>query len=268
MPISVIIPTYNRAEQALKAIESAINQSYTDFEVLVCDDGSTDNTEERVKSVQDSRIIYLKQKNKGPGAARNLGLRNAKGEIIAFLDSDDLWLPNHLEYIAEFFKIYPEAGMAYTQNDIIYAEDTRRKPVNYKYKRIEIPHTEKKEGFWLYDGLVFGRYLESCISATPCTAVRKKVFEETGMFNEELSSSQDYEMWLRISNKYRIGAIRKPTVLVLAQAKSISETTTPERVNKNKIRLFNSIKEKCTLTEKQKRFVEEKISEYKEKIKN
>lgn len=262
--ISVVIPTYNRAEQVVKAVNSVLSQSYENFEVLICDDGSTDDTKEAVESINDKRIIYLKQENKGPGAARNLGLRSAKGELIAFLDSDDSWTSEHLEVCVEFFELYHEASMVYTQNEVVFSEDSRRKPDNYTYKREDIPHVEKKEGFWLYDGLMFDKYLNCCISATPCTVVKKSVFDDLGMFDEGLSSGQDYDMWLRVSNKYRIGIVKKPTVKVLAQGDSVSEKTPGEKVRRNKLNIYNNVKKKCKLNEEQERFVDQKIKELSE----
>ena len=103
--VSVIITTYNRAHLVGKAIKSVLNQTFQDFELIVVDDGSTDNTEEVINSFNDTRIRYIRHKiNKGGNAARNTGLRNSKGEYIAFLDSDDEWLPEKLERQLEVFK--------------------------------------------------------------------------------------------------------------------------------------------------------------------
>lgn len=264
--ISVIIPTYNRSEQVMKALNSVLSQNYDNFEVLVCDDGSIDDTEEKIRSIKDKRIRYLKQENRGPGAARNLGLKNSKGDLIAFLDSDDIWLSNHLESCTEFFDIYPEASMVYTQNEIIFGKDSRRKQAHYKYKKREIPNLEKKERFRLYEGLIFEHYLESCISATPCTVVKKNVFDEIGRFNEDLSSGQDYEMWLRVSNRYRIGIVRKITVNVLAQGGSISETIKKPKLLRNRMNIQKSIKENCILSKEQEEIVNKNIKHFEEEI--
>jgi len=108
--ISVIIPSYNRANTIGRAIQSALSQSYQDFEIIVIDDGSTDHTEEVIRSFQDSRIRYIRHnRNRGGSAARNTGIHAARGEYIAFLDSDDEWLPQKLElYFAQTvsFKLY------------------------------------------------------------------------------------------------------------------------------------------------------------------
>jgi len=265
--VSVVIPTYNRADLVLKAIKSVLGQTFTDFEVLVCDDGSTDNTEEAIKSINHGKIRYLKQENKGPGAARNLGIKHARGEIISFLDSDDLWLSDHLKYVVEFFELYLEAGMVYTNSEIVFSDDSRRQDIDYSYKRIEIPHAEKKKRFWLYDGLVFDYYLERHMNATPCTSVKREVFDAVGMFNEEMSSAQDMEMWIRIANKFRVGVVKKVTVHILAQKNSISETVSTYKHNKNHFLLHKSILESCDLTEKQKADVLLRMKDFEAKMK-
>ena len=96
MLVSIIIPTYNRAKLVTEAVQSALSQTYTNFEILVIDDGSTDNTEEMLKKY-DNDIKYIKTERSGPGRARNLGISRAKGEFIAFLDSDDLWMDFKLD---------------------------------------------------------------------------------------------------------------------------------------------------------------------------
>jgi len=114
--VSVIISTYNRAHLIGRAIQSVLNQTYQDFEVIVVDDGSTDNTEEIVKSFNDPRIRYIRhEKNKGAAAARNTGIKAARGKYIAFQDSDDEWLPEKLEKQMKVFEnAPPEAGVVYT----------------------------------------------------------------------------------------------------------------------------------------------------------
>ena len=106
--VSVIIPTYNRAHLVGRAIRSVLNQTYQDFEIIVVDDGSTDNTEEVVKSFNDPRIRYIRhEKNRGGSAACNTGIRAARGEYIAFQDSDDEWLPEKLEKQMQVFENTP-----------------------------------------------------------------------------------------------------------------------------------------------------------------
>jgi len=108
--VSVIIPTYNRAQMLVECLESVISQTFTDYEVIVIDDGSTDDTGELVKPYLD-RIEYIKHENKGNAAARNSGLDIARGELIAFLDSDDLWLPGKLEREVDYLDGHPDVDM-------------------------------------------------------------------------------------------------------------------------------------------------------------
>jgi glycosyltransferase involved in cell wall biosynthesis len=118
--VSVIIPTYNRAQLCKKAVESALFQTYRDIEVIVVDDGSTDDTREVISNL-DSRVHYLSQKNSGVSAARNLGMQSARGEFIAFLDSDDTWLPWKLKLQVNLLRTLPNAGMVWT--DMIAVDD-------------------------------------------------------------------------------------------------------------------------------------------------
>jgi len=121
--VSVIIPTYNRAQFCKEAVESALSQTYHDIEVIVVDDGSTDNTREVVSNL-DSRVRYLSQKNSGVSAARNVGMQAARGEFIAFLDSDDTWLPWKLQLQLNVLRTLPSAGMVWT--DMIAVDETGR----------------------------------------------------------------------------------------------------------------------------------------------
>jgi glycosyltransferase involved in cell wall biosynthesis len=111
--VSVVIPTYNRAHLLCEAIESVLAQSYTGFELIVVDDGSTDNTEEVVRSIADPRVKYVKQANGGPSVARNTGVRTATGEFVAFLDSDDLWLPGKMAAQMAIVEDDPTVGLVY-----------------------------------------------------------------------------------------------------------------------------------------------------------
>jgi|SRR6267378_4283950 len=119
--VSVIIPTYNRAQLCKEAVESALSQTYHDIEVIVVDDGSTDSTREVVSHL-DSRVRYLSQKNSGVSAARNLGMQSARGEFIAFLDSDDTWLPWKLQLQVNVLRTLPSARMVWT--DMIAVDET------------------------------------------------------------------------------------------------------------------------------------------------
>jgi len=187
--VSVVIPTYNRAELLKRAIRTVLNQTYQDFELIVVDDGSTDNTEEVVRSFNDNKVIYIKhERNRGAPAARNTGIRAARGEYVAFQDSDDEWLPEKLEKQIEVFKTASlEVGVVYTGFWRIEGD-----------KRTFVPSsdiTPKEDA--IHDAL-----LKSNFIGIPNTLVKKECFEKAGMFDEKLPMLEDWELWIRISKYY------------------------------------------------------------------
>ena len=188
--VSVIIPTYNRAHLVGRAIQSVLNQTYQDFEVIVVDDGSTDNTEEIIKEFQkkDERIKYIKhEKNKGGSAARNTGIKAARGAYIAFLDSDDEWLPEKLKKQMKFFKnASPEIGVVYT--GFIYKDELGGGTSKQ--------HIPKKRG-WIFEDILAG----NCVGTTSTVIVKRKCFEKAGLFDENLPSCQDWDMWIRLAKE-------------------------------------------------------------------
>ena len=112
--VSVIIPTYNREKYIAETINSVLDQTFSDYEIIVVDDGSADNTERLIREQFADEVIYLSKPNGGPASARNMGMRVAKGEYIAFLDSDDLWLPEKLAIQTRFMDAHPEIGLTYS----------------------------------------------------------------------------------------------------------------------------------------------------------
>jgi len=197
--VSVIIPTYNRAHLVGRAIQSVLNQTYKDFELIIIDDGSTDNTENIIKEFQkkDKRTKYIKHnKNKGGSAARNTGIKAAKGEYIAFQDSDCEWLPEKLgKQIKIFKRASPEIGVVYTGSKVIK---------NNKKFYAPSSKIKKKEGN-IYKALLEGNFI-STGTAVVVTEYLKKV----GMFDERLPRFQDWELWIRLSKYYRFKFINEP----------------------------------------------------------
>ncbi|GAB4114371.1 MAG: glycosyltransferase [Candidatus Caldatribacteriota bacterium] len=197
--VSVIIPTYNRAHLVGRAIQSVLDQTYQDFELIVVDDGSTDNTEDIIKEFQrkDDRIKYLKhEKNKGGSAARNTGIKNSVGKYIAFQDSDDEWLPEKLEKQMRVFENAPaKIGVVYTGFWRIEGN-----------KKIYIPSDRitRKEGD-IHDELLNGNFV-----TTQSIVARKKCFEKAGMFDESLPRLQDWELVIRLSKYYDFKCIDEP----------------------------------------------------------
>ncbi len=194
MLVSVIIPTYNRAKFLAEALDSVLAQTCPPLEIIVVDDGSTDQTEELVKKYP---VRYIRQTHRGVAAARNHGLRLARGELIAFLDSDDLWLPKKLERQVTFFKEHPQAVAVQTEE--IWIRHGRR--VNPKKK-----HTKES-------GLIFHRCVELCVVSPSGVMLRREIFREIGLFDETFPVAEDYELWLRLSARYPIYLIEEPLVV-------------------------------------------------------
>jgi len=207
--VSVIIPTYNRARLIKRAIQSVLNQTYQDFEIIVVDDGSTDNTEEVVKSFNDPRIRYIRhEKNKGTAAARNTGIKAARGKFIAFQDSDDEWLPEKLEKQMKVFENAPaKVGVVYT--GFWRIENN---------KKIYIPFSWVKQK----EGNVHKELLKGNFIGLPTVLIKKECFRKGGMFDEKLPRFQDWELVIRLSKYYNFKCIDEPLVISYYTSDSIS----------------------------------------------
>ncbi len=193
--VSVIIPTYNREEFIRDAIESVLSQGYKDLEIIVVDDGSTDDTKLAVDGyVQrySEKIFYFYQKNAGPASARNLGVRHARGEYIAFLDSDDLWTPDSLEKRVALLKSNPDAGLVYGA----YQRFTDGEMLGHDGSDVFYSN--------LPAGNVYQDLLMKCFIFTTAVFMRKSVFEAAGGFDESLCIGEDYDLWLRVANNCKI----------------------------------------------------------------
>ncbi len=194
--ISIIIPTYNRGSRVKIAIESALSQTYKDFEIIVVDDGSTDNTREILNPYKD-HIRYFYQENRGVASARNKGIRESRGEFIAFLDSDDYWLPEKLEMQADYFKTHPDVSMVYSRHWKKF-EQTGEKELRPKNRK-------------LVKGYIYSHVLFSSYIWMGSVMVRRDCLFTVGLFSEsDESLIVDKDMFLRIAKKFKIGAIEKP----------------------------------------------------------
>lgn len=182
--VSVVIPTYNRAHLVGRAIGSVLDQTYQDFELIIVDDGSTDNTEEVVKRFDDKRIKYIKHaKNKGGSAARNTGIKEAKGEYVAFLDSDDEWLPEKLKAEINILENGKKFIICSTGYNFI---DQRNKIISYSKIKSKV----------ISQKVVLSA---KCITTNDFTAIKEKVIEVNG-FDEKLPARQDWDLWIRITS--------------------------------------------------------------------
>lgn len=199
--VSIIIPTFNRAYCIKVAIQSVLNQTYTNFELIIVDDGSTDNTEEIIHGIKDNRIRYVKMpRNDGPSAARNYGVKCAKFEIIAFHDSDDEWVSNKLERQMDILKQKENVAMVYTQMNCIN---------KISGKEILIPNNSLIP-MECREGRIFPYLLVFNYIGAPTMVVRKTCFEQIGGFDEDLLCLEDWDFVLRLSRFYDIGYIDEP----------------------------------------------------------
>ncbi len=194
--ISVIIPTYNRAACLARALDSVLAQSHAPHEIIVVDDGSTDGTRAMVEAL-DGAIHYLHQDNQGVSAARNAGIRRATGQWLAFLDSDDEWLPEKLERQLALARRFPSSRVIHT--DEIWIRNGKR--VNPRLKH-------RKSG-----GDIFLRCLPLCVISPSSVMISRKVFDTVGLFDETLPACEDYDMWLRICQRYSVHYLDEPLIV-------------------------------------------------------
>lgn len=198
--VSVVIPTYNRAGMLDQALRSVCAQTFKDYELIVVDDGSSDNTAEVVEKYAP-RIKYLPKKNGGVASARNLGLKAAGGDLIAWLDDDDYFLPGKLEKQAGYMAAHPEVGLVYTGMLMIdttgaYPARTYAIPPRYKSCRE-----------------VRNALINNCFFGNSTVMMRKECFDRTGLFDESMKHTVDYDMWLRAAAYFRFDCV--PEVLTV-----------------------------------------------------
>ena len=194
MNITVIIPTYNRYSQLKRAIVSVYKQRYMPKEIIIVDDGSSDKTSQIQKDFPDIKYIY--QKNRGVSSARNLGIKSATYEWIAFLDSDDEWHIDKLKEQVLFHKNNPQILMSYTDEKWVRDD-----------KEVNIPKKYRK-----YGGDIFDKSLSHCIIAPSSTLISKELLDRVGDFDESLEVCEDYDLWLRVSLENKIGLLDKKLI--------------------------------------------------------
>lgn len=186
---SVVIPLYNKELSISNTIQSVLNQSYQGFEIVIVNDGSTDNSVKMVEEINDERIRLIHQENKGVSAARNKGIDEASFEWVAFLDGDDLWKENHLAEIVKMMKIHP--------NEKVYA-------TSYKYSddRAMFKHPRSETIFIVED--YFEEAKKESLIWTSIVVIHKDCFKKAGVFNEQFSIGEDIDVWARVAKHYKI----------------------------------------------------------------
>lgn len=190
---SIVIPLYNKENFISKTIQSVLAQKFSDFEIIVVDDGSTDTGAERVKSMNDDRIKLFHQKNRGVSETRNRGINLAQGKYIALLDADDYWYPHHLPELKKLIESYPEAGLFCNSYEMVL-ENTMVQKAEYKLENYKTQ-------------LITDYFKASSINAiawTSAVGFSKKAFREIGDFDKKIRSGQDVDFFIRAALKVKI----------------------------------------------------------------
>ncbi len=226
---SVIIPLYNKSEYIEKTIQSVIDQDFSDFEIIVIDDGSTDNGIAILKRFKDNRIKLYQQENKGVSAARNKGISKANGKYIALLDADDVWYSNHLTELQSQIIQFPDAGLYCNNYEIYLYKNTKRNAqFNFSYKT---------------DCLIvkdfFRASIINSVAWTSAVAFRKDKFNVVGGFDEDLDTSEDLDLWIKLALRYDVSF--NPS-LTMSYRSYIHDSLTKKETNLIRLNFINSYK--------------------------
>ena len=187
--VSVIITTYNRGAILPEAVKSVLDQDYRDFEFLVVDDGSIDDTPEQIQPYRSHLLFIQHSRNRGISAARNTGIAHSGGDFICFLDSDDLWKKRKLSSQMAFLRAHPDYQVCYT-GEIWLRNGTW---LNQKLKHQK------------FSGVIFEKLLPLCLISPSSVMISRKVLEQTGCFDESFPACEDYDVWLRVGCRFPIG---------------------------------------------------------------
>jgi len=210
MRVSVVIPTYNRAAELKRALGSVIAQTYPIGEIIVVDDGSTDNTQQMVVWFAD-RVRYVCQKNAGPAAARNRGVSMASGEWIAFLDSDDTWLPEKIRLQVEAAERDPRVALVYTSSWIVSPDGSR-----------ELMQAVDPAKLW-----PAMRHSNLLFAGGSCVMARRDAILAEGGFPESLMVGEDWGLWVNLARRHPFAAVVEPVTAICVSQNSVSQD--PER---------------------------------------
>ncbi|MFD2564607.1 glycosyltransferase family 2 protein [Aquimarina rubra] len=197
MPLfSIIIPLYNKEKHIANTIQSALDQIFTDYELIIINDGSTDGSEKIVKRFNDNRIHYFYTENTGVSNTRNLGIEKSNGKLIAFLDADDFWYPNHLEILSRLFKKFPNAGLYSTS----YEKRFNQKSVLVaSFKNV----SATSKSFKILDDFFESSSIDS-IASSSVSAVPKNVLISLNGFDPKITHGEDTDLWIRIALKHKV----------------------------------------------------------------
>jgi glycosyltransferase involved in cell wall biosynthesis len=231
--VSVIIATYNRAWSLGRAVDSVLAQDYANFELIVVDDGSTDQTPALLDGY-GPKLTVIRQDHQGVSAARNAGIGASRGDLVAFLDSDDQWLPPKLSVQTAFLTQNPEALICQTQEIWV------RKGV-----RVNPGRRHAKIG-----GDIFIPSLELCLISPSAVMMRRRLLDAVGLFDGNLPVCEDYDLWLRVSRRYPVHLLDQP--LVIRHAGHVDQLSAQPRQDKCRIESLKKILAMDDLTETQR----------------
>ncbi len=226
--VSIIIPAYNAMVYLLDTLQSALGQTFSDFEVLIINDGSSDSIVEWAAQIRDPRVQLISQENQGLSGARNTGIWRSQGEYLAFLDADDIWEPTKLEKQVACLDRNPSVGLVSSWVSCI----------DDKGNWIESPQTPKSRG----DELKRDLFVSNIVLCGSTPMVRRCCFEKVGFFDRTLRSIEDWDMWLRMAPHYQLYAIQEPLVQYRKHSNSMSKNlkVMVESVNEVTTKAFRS----------------------------
>lgn len=195
--VSIVLPTFNRMPLLQEAVQSVVDQTVQEWELVIVDDGSTDGTAEYLQGLSDPRLKNIVQDNAGVAAARNRGVQTSGAPFIAFLDSDDLWLPKKLEAQLAFFERHPEVGICQTEELWVR-----------RGRRVNPARRHQKHSGW-----IFRECLPRCIVSPSAVMLRREAVEVLGGFDASFPVCEDYDLWLRAALRYEIQTL--PEALIV-----------------------------------------------------
>lgn len=221
--ISIIIPSYNAADCIKKSIKSVLDQTYQDFELIVIDDGSTDDTS-NILDCFSNKITLVRQKNKGPGAARNLGMSLSQGRYVSFLDADDLYFPDHLEKMIKVMEEFQNINYIFSDAEKIDVKGNFEESVIKRWKSIffNIPHKKVDDRIRIFNCkltpylIKYGSFI-----ATPTMMIRKKVFLDGFSFREGFYYGEDNDLWGRIAYDFQGAYVDEVLTRICARPDSL-----------------------------------------------
>ena len=228
--ISIVIPLYNKERFIKETLDSVFNQSFTDYEIIIVNDGSTDSSVFIVNAIEDQRITVLSNQNKGVSHARNFGISKANSDLIALLDGDDLWEQNHLENLYNLYEKFPDCGLYATAYNKKYFNGEK---IKASYNGLA------KEYFGIIEDY-FSASIKDGIAWTSAVLIPMKTFRKVGVFDEEMRSGQDTDLWIRIALKDSVAfsSIASSNKIILAPKYHLSYST--NRIDR--LKLFEKFK--------------------------